>query len=159
MRLSHVFSHKLVQVLLALAIAPGVAAAERANTIRGAVTTLGPGDMPLSVPGVQVVLRCEQLAQKAKTTVTDEIGHYSFVGLAPDKCSVTATAQGFRSETKTVVIPADAAVQVSFQLDLTPVAERKSEARRKHASGSASPTSARPATKMIGEQRNASRIS
>lgn len=143
------FLHKLVQLLLALAIGPGVAAAERASTIRGAVTTPGPGDMPVSLPGVQIVLRCDR-AERAKTTVTDETGRFSFLDLAPGECSVTATAQGFRSETKTVVVAENSAAELSFQLNLTTVAERKSEARTKRGPVLTNPGPARAATKRNG---------
>lgn len=150
MRILRVLSPKLAQFLLALAIIPGVAAGERVSTIRGAVATLGPGDMPVFLPGVQVVLRCEKLAKKTKTTVTDETGRFSFLDLSPGECGVTATAQGFRSETKTVAVAENSAVELSFQLDPKTVAERTSEARMKRGRVPANPGSARSGTKRNG---------
>jgi hypothetical protein len=150
MRRFRVVSHKLVQLILTLAIIPGGAAGQSGSAIRGAVSVLGPGDMPVSVPGVQIVLRCEKLGEKAKTTVTDETGHFSFPGLAPDRCSVTVSAQGFRGETKTVVVTENSAADLFFRLELKTVAEKASEARTKRAPAPASSESARPTTKRTG---------
>ncbi len=125
MKLLPALSYKLLLLLLALALLQGVPAADGRSTIRGAVTTLGPDDMPVYWPGVQILLRCEKAADKLETTVTDENGRFSFLSLATDKCSVTASAQGFRSETKIVAATENSAVGLSFQLKLLTVTERR----------------------------------
>lgn len=81
--------------------------------------------MPVYLPGVPVLLRCEKAADKRKTTVTDENGRFSLPGLASAECSVTASAQGFRSETKIVAPTENSVVELSFQLELLTVTERK----------------------------------
>jgi len=103
---------------------PTVAVAQGTGAIRGAVTTVGPDGVPVYLPGVQIGLRCEKGADNTRTTVTDETGRFSLPGLAPDKCSVTATAEGFRSETKPVVVTEKSRVELSFQLSLTTVEEK-----------------------------------
>ena len=125
MRILRALPYKLVQLLLAMMILSGVAAAEAKSVIRGTVTTLGPGDTPVYLPGVEVVLRCEKVAGNKRTTFTDETGQFSLLDLAPDKCSVTASLEGFRSETKTVIVSEKATADLSFQLELKTVAERR----------------------------------
>lgn len=125
MKLLQTLSYMLLPLLLTLALLQGVPAADGRSTIRGAVTTLGPDGVPVFLPGVQILLRCENAASKVETSVTDESGRFSFPGLAPDKCSVTASAQGFRSETKIVAATENSAVELSFQLKLQRVTERR----------------------------------
>ncbi len=102
----------------------GVTAADGRSTIHGAVTTLGPDDVAIYLPGAQILLRCQKAADNQQATVTDENGRFSLRGLTPDKCSVTASAQGFRSETKIVAATENSAVELSFQLKLQAVTER-----------------------------------
>ncbi len=124
MRFFQAFAYMRAGLLLTLAIMPGVAAAQGTGAIRGAATTPGPDGLPVYLPGVQIVLRCEKGADNARTTVTDETGRFSLPGLAPDKCSVTATAEGFRSETKPVVVTEKSPVELAFQLSLATVEEK-----------------------------------
>lgn len=90
-----------------------------------AVTTLGPGDVAVYLPGVRVLLRCEKAADKLETTVTDENGRFSLPSLERDKCSATANAEGFRGETKIVAATENSAVELSFRLEFLTVAERR----------------------------------
>ncbi|MBI3671050.1 MAG: TonB-dependent receptor [Acidobacteria bacterium] len=124
MRLFQALAYKRAGLLLTLLTVPGVAFAQGTGAIRGAVTTLGPDGVPVYLPGVQIALRCEKAADNARTTVTDETGRFSLPGLVPDKCSVTATAEGFRSETKPVVVTEKSPVELSFKLSLTTVEEK-----------------------------------
>ncbi len=125
MKLLPTLSHRLLPLLLALALLQGVPAADGRSTIRGAVTTPGPDGVPVYLPGVQVLLRCKKAADKLETTVTNEDGRFSLRRLTPDKCSVTASAQGFHSETKIVAATENSAVELSFQLKLQTVTERR----------------------------------
>ncbi len=124
MRFFQALAYKRAALLLTLLALPGVAVAQGTGAIRGAVTTLGPDGVPVYLPGVQIALRCEKVADNVRTTVTDETGRFSLPGLAPDKCSVTATGEGFRSETKPVVVIEKSPVELSFQLSLTTVEEK-----------------------------------
>jgi hypothetical protein len=125
MKLLPALSPKVLPLVLALALLQGVPAADGRSTIRGAVRTLGPDDMPVYLPGAQIILRCEKSADKPRTTVTDENGRFSLPDLPTDKCSVTARAQGFRSETRIVAATDNSAVELSFQLQLLTVTERR----------------------------------
>ena len=115
----------LLPLLLALALVQGTTAADGRTALRGAVTTLGPDGVPIYLPGVQVLLRCEKTADKLETTVTDENGRFFFPGLERKQCSVTASAEGFHSETKIVAATEKSAVELSFQLRLLTVTERR----------------------------------
>jgi hypothetical protein len=106
-------------------MASGIAAGQGRSAIRGEVSTLGPDGLPVRLPGVEILLRCEKATDKPRTTLTDAAGRFSLSRVAPGKCSVTAAAQGFHSETKTVVVTEHSAVELSFQLNLTTVAERR----------------------------------
>lgn len=125
MRLLRALSYELVSLLLALTLVHGVPAANGGRAIRGAVATLGPDDAPVYLPGAQVLLQCEKAADKQKTVVTDENGRFSLSVLPPDKCSIAASAEGFRTETKVVTVREDSAVELSFQLQLLTIAERR----------------------------------
>jgi hypothetical protein len=124
MRFFQALAYKPGALLLTLLTVPGLAVAQGTGAIRGAVTTLGPDGVPVYLPGVQIALRCEKAADNARTTMTDETGRFSLPGLAPDKCSVTATAEGFRSETKSVMVTEKSPIEVPFQLSLTTVEEK-----------------------------------
>jgi hypothetical protein len=125
MRKLRAISYKLIQILWAVTLLPGSVAAAGRSVIRGSVTIPGPDGSPVYAAGVQVVLRCPNAAETARTTFTDQSGRFSFVGLAPDKCRATATMEGFRSETKKVVVPGKSTVDLSFQLEFETVAERR----------------------------------
>ncbi len=116
--------YKLGRLLLLLVAMPVVAAAQGAASIHGAVTTLGPDGVPVEVPGVQIILRCQKASDNRKTAPTDESGRFWLWGVAPGKCAVTAAARGFRNETKSVEVTENSVVELSFQLSLVPVAER-----------------------------------
>lgn len=111
-------------LLSALVIISGIASGQERTAIRGAVNTVGPDGGPIDLPGVEILLRCEKASDTPRTTVTDEAGRFSLSGVAPGKCSVTAGGQGFRSETRTIVVTEHSTIELSIRLSLT-TAERK----------------------------------
>ena len=125
MKLLTALCYKLLPLLLALALVHSLPAASREGTIRGAVATVGPDDARVYLPGAQVLLRCEKSVDKLNTTVTDENGRFSLPDLPTDKCSVTASAEGFRSQTKVVTVTENSSIELSFQLKLLTIAERR----------------------------------
>ncbi len=125
MKLLRALSYKLDSLLLALTLVHGVPAANGGSTVHGAVTTLGPDDLPVYLTGAQVLLRCEKSIHKLNTTVTDEYGRFSILKLQTDECSATASAEGFRSETKIAAATEGSEAELSFQLELLTVAERR----------------------------------
>jgi len=124
MKLLSTLSHKLLPLLLTLTLVYSLSAASGKGTIRGAVVTAGLDDLPVYLPGAQVLLHCEKSVDKLNTTVTDENGRFSLPDLPTDKCSVTASAEGFRSQTKVVTVTENSAVELSFQLQPLTIAER-----------------------------------
>jgi carboxypeptidase family protein len=125
MKLLSALSHKLLPLLLTLTLVHSLPAGSGKGTIRGAIATAGLDDLPVYLPGAQVSLRCEKSADKLNTTVTDENGRFSLPDLPTDKCSVTASAEGFRSQTKVVTVPENSVVDLSFLLQLLTIAERR----------------------------------
>jgi hypothetical protein len=116
---------KLLLWMLALAFLLGPASSNGQSAVGDAVATLGPDNERVRLPGAQVAVRCEHHVEKRWAVVTDENGRFSVPGLPIDKCSATASAQGFRSETKVVRTADNSAVELSFQLQLLTVPERR----------------------------------
>ncbi len=124
MKFLPVLSYKLLLILFALAFVQGGPSSEARSAIRGAVMTRGPDNEPVFLPGVRILLRCEKAAGNQQATVTDEEGRFALSDLPPDKCSVTASAEGFRSETKIAAPTEGSVVELSFRLELLTVGER-----------------------------------
>ncbi len=110
-------------LLLTLAVS-GSAGAQGKGVIRGGVTTAGPDGVAVYLPGARVVLRCEKMAENSRTTVTDETGRFAIFGLAADKCTAAASADGFHTETKTVQVSEKTPLEISFELRLATVEEK-----------------------------------
>ncbi len=125
MKLLSTLSHKLLPLLLTLTLMHSLPPASGEGTIRGAVVTAGLDDLPVYLPGAQINLHCEKATDKLKTTVTDEKGRFSLPDLPTDKCSVTASAEGFHSQTKVVSVTEGSALELSFQLQLLTITERR----------------------------------
>jgi carboxypeptidase family protein len=125
MKLLSTLSHKLLPLLLTLTLVHNLPAASGKGTIRGAVVTAGLDDQPVYLPGAQINLHCEKATDELKTTVTDENGRFSLPDLPTDKCSVTASAEGFHSQTKVVSVTEGSALELSFQLQLLTITERR----------------------------------
>jgi outer membrane receptor protein involved in Fe transport len=127
MRSFRILSQQLAPLLFWLPLAApllGVAAqAGRGAAVHGTVTTLSAEGAPAYLAGARVSLRCEKVAENAGTATTDETGRFSFANLVPDKCTATASAQGFRTETKNVEVLENSTAEISFQLSLAPVSE------------------------------------
>jgi len=120
----HRSAHRLLPLLLACAsfLAAGNSlSAQATGSIAGAVSTLAADGSRLFLPGVSVALRCEPAAAGPASTVTNDTGHYVFESVAPAKCTLTFSAQGFREESRQVVVTAGAAVQLDVQLTLVSV--------------------------------------
>jgi hypothetical protein len=125
MKFLPVLSYKLLPILFALAFVQGGPASDAKSAIRGAVMTRGPDNEPIFLPGVRILLRCEKAADNEQATLTDEDGRFALSDLTPGKCSVTASAEGFRSETKIAAPTEGSVVELSFRLELLTVGERR----------------------------------
>lgn len=87
--------------------------------------TRGTDNEAIFLPGVRILLSCEKAAGHQLATWTDEDGRFALSNLTPDKCSVTASAEGYRSNTKIAAATAGSEVELSFQLELLTFAERR----------------------------------
>ena len=87
------------------------------GTVRGVVADPNGG----ALPGVTV--RLSQAAGADRTTVTDVRGEFSFSGIAPGRCSVTATLAGFRPTTQWAQVTAGGTVRLTLVLQIAGVAE------------------------------------
>jgi len=116
-------SYKQATLLLAFLIVPAFAAAQDTASVRGTVTTLGPDQTSVYIPGASLVLNCGNTAGPPKTAQTDENGSFLFTGLSAGQCNLTASAQGFQNQTKPVKIASDSVATVSFQLSLATVSQ------------------------------------
>lgn len=116
------FAYNLLRILLVLTVATGMALAQDSNSIRGTVTTLGPDGESVFLPGAQISLHCEQVSANETATTTDETGRFSILGLDRASCGLSASMQGFATETKTLEVAGS--VEVSLQLKLEKAAEK-----------------------------------
>lgn len=110
--------------LLIPLVNPGGTMAQGSGRIQGTVAVLGPDNAPLYLPGADVVLHCDKAAGNERTVTTDETGRFSLSGLAPDRCSITASGAGFQNQTKTVDVTEASTLELSFQLGLQTVEEK-----------------------------------
>ena len=115
---------RLLLLHLALAVTfavPVSSAAQATGSITGAVSTLAADGSRLYLPGVSVTLHCETGGAAPASAVTNESGRYEFPSVAPGKCTLSFSAQGFRGESRQVEVTAGAAVQLDVQLTLVSV--------------------------------------
>jgi Carboxypeptidase regulatory-like domain/TonB dependent receptor-like, beta-barrel len=126
MRLVSLIRRNLRGVLLivVVAAAPAVVAAQGAANIRGSVFTIGQDGKPVYLPGAQVSLSCRPGPPKPQTIASDETGRFSLAGIAPGECTVTATMAGFEPAVKMVTVAANAQVEVDLELSLASVEQK-----------------------------------
>src|SRR5215471_17773921 len=67
------------------------------------------------IPGVEIVLQ-DTATKDARSTITNENGHYTFVGLRPGSYSLTASLAGFQ---QAVVSPVEVLVSRSTTINVT----------------------------------------
>lgn len=91
--------------------------------IRGSVFTHGSDGSSVFLPGAQVSLQCEKVADNARSTTTDATGRFSLPGLTSDRCTIIVSAPGFRTERRIVEVKEDTPLEQSFELGLAGVEE------------------------------------
>lgn len=114
---------RLVLGLVLLLLVPSTIAAQGTNVLRGTVTVTAADGTPSYLPGAQVRLRCDKVAANERDTTTDETGRFSLFGLSADRCTVTTSAAGFQSQSKTIEVTENSPGELSFQLALGTVNE------------------------------------
>jgi TonB-linked SusC/RagA family outer membrane protein len=103
----------LITALVALAVALAPAAAQaQTGTITGTVTSQA-GE---PVVGAQVMIAGTQ-----RGTLTNDRGAFIFTNVAAGERQVRVVSLGYRSETRTVQVPADGTVTVEFRLAMSAI--------------------------------------
>jgi len=104
---------------LSLALLPAffIALSARADTARlsGIIFTIDANDIQTLWPSARVILR--QLASgRELTTVSNDLGEYSFAGLLPGDYQLTVTLAGFETITKPITLKTDSPNTLDIQL-------------------------------------------
>lgn len=105
----------LVAVLIAVALAPS-AAAKSAN-ISGIVFTLDPSHIQTVWPNGRVSLKNSRTKAEV-STVSSDLGAYSFAGVLYGEYDITVNLAGFDPVTKHITIDSDKPAKLDFQLTL-----------------------------------------
>lgn len=93
---------------------PVVRAAETAR-LGGVVFTIGPDQVQTVWPNARITLKNKR-TQNAVSTVSGELGEFSFVGVEPGDYELSIALAGFESEVRQVTLGPKASVRVEMQL-------------------------------------------
>jgi hypothetical protein len=104
----------LPELLLAFLFAPG-ARAGKAAKVNGVIFTLGTDQVQTVWPKARVTLK-NLTTRTAASTISNDLGEYTFTGVLPGDYEVTVTLAGFQTAAKRVTLRADGTAQVDFQL-------------------------------------------
>jgi hypothetical protein len=108
--------------VLALLIFSSLANAQNAQsetgTVRGAVATSAPDGQSYNIPGASLKLKSG--TQVAETSA-NEAGEYEFTKLLPGQYTIEATAEGFKSSSKTIAIRAGASLVENISLEVADI--------------------------------------
>ena len=110
-------NRKSVSPIVLLALLLLVAIPTRADTARlsGIIFTIDPNNVQTLWPNARITLK--QLASgRELSTVSNELGQYSFVGLLPGDYQLTVTLSGFETVTKPVTLKTDTPNTLDIQL-------------------------------------------
>jgi hypothetical protein len=109
----HLFIFAFVLSLVLPAVASG-SATETAQ-LKGTVYTIGPDQVQTVWPNVRITLKNKQ-TQVAVSTVSSELGEYSFTGVEPGDYELTVVLAGFETEVREVKLEPKANVRLDIQL-------------------------------------------
>ncbi|HXI28394.1 MAG TPA: TonB-dependent receptor [Vicinamibacterales bacterium] len=93
----------------------GPALAQSSGVVSGTVSLPSPDGQAITVPGVTVTLTCADAQPTVE--VTDDQGRFRFAGAPAGSCAIAAELQGFKAANRTVVVAANAPVDVALRLD------------------------------------------
>src|SRR5215467_11703329 len=111
------FSFLVLAPAFALAQAPP-SQSPRTGVLQGTVTTQG----TVRLPGAEIVVT-DSADKQVTTILTDENGHFSFVGLAPGRYKVSAALASFVTTTATAEVAAGRSSDVTLDLPIQSIAE------------------------------------
>src|SRR5262249_10392142 len=109
------FGRHVALILLTLAANPA-AAQTPAGIVTGVISLPAPDAQPAPVPGVTVTLTCG--TADARTDVSDADGRFHFADAPTGTCTVSATLDGFKAVSKTIVVKEDATTDVAMLLEI-----------------------------------------
>ena len=113
---------RMLLLLLAIMIFTGVTSAQEARTetgtLRGVVATAAPDGQSYNIPGAS--LKLKHGMQFAETSANDA-GEYEFARLLPGEYTLEATAEGFKTSSKTITIRAGETLIENVSLEVAEV--------------------------------------
>ena len=105
--------------LLGIMIATNITSAQgELGTLRGVVATAAPDGQSYNIPAAS--LKLKRGTQVAETTANDA-GEYEFTKLAPGEYTLEATAEGFKTSSKNIVIRAGETLVENISLEVAEV--------------------------------------
>jgi hypothetical protein len=113
LRTSHVVRGGCAAILIVLALPP--AAAAKSTRVSGVIFTLGRDRVQILWPNARVTLKNLQ-TNDGVSTVSNDLGAYSFTGLVGGTYEITAALSGFETITKPVKLEGGDAATLDFQL-------------------------------------------
>jgi hypothetical protein len=93
-------------------------ASPRTGVLQGTVTTQG----TVRLPGAEIVVT-DSADKQVTTILSDENGHFSFVGLAPGRYKVSAALASFVTTTATAEVTAGRSSDITLDLPIQSIAE------------------------------------
>lgn len=109
--------------ILFLACPPSNARPAGTAKLSGTIYTISPENVQLVWANARVTLKNKQ-TQAAISTVSDELGQYSFIGLEPGEYELSVALAGFQNATRDVKLEARSDVRVDIELRPERVNER-----------------------------------
>lgn len=106
---------KFCAALSVVSVFAPAALAGKTCKVSGIVFTLGADQMQTVWPKARVTLKSLG-ARSEVSTVSNDLGEYTFAGVLPGEYDVTVTLAGFETVTKRVTLEAEGAAQIDFQL-------------------------------------------
>jgi Carboxypeptidase regulatory-like domain/TonB dependent receptor-like, beta-barrel len=97
-----------------LTICPAVLPAKTVK-LSGTVFTLGPDQLQTVWPNAKITLK-NLASNQQLSTISNDLGQYSFVGVLPGDCEIAVTLAGFQPLTKRIVLDPDKPNLLDLQL-------------------------------------------
>jgi hypothetical protein len=108
----------VLAILIFSSLANAQNAQSETGTVRGAVATSASDGQSYNIPGASLKLKSG--TQVAETSA-NEAGEYEFTKLLPGQYTIEATAEGFKSSSKTIAIRAGASLVENISLEVADI--------------------------------------
>jgi hypothetical protein len=104
-----------VALVVALALAP--AATAKTGKVSGVIYTLGADRVQTLWPNARITLK-NLTTQSSVSTVSNDVGAYSFTGLLPGEYEITVSLAGIETQSKRLIVKGDEAGKLDFEVAL-----------------------------------------